>query len=91
MVYRFSGTTAVVIVVPSLMIRTAPASKSSLLGREKVIFIGRTCFRTLAADLQREDELALVGVGRQRLVGIRDLVEQGAGLGSSRLASGSAS
>ena len=39
--YFFSGTTTVVSVLPSLVSRTAPASRSSLLGRTKVSLSGR--------------------------------------------------
>ncbi len=41
--YFFSGTTTVVSVLPSLVSRTAPASRSSLLGRTKVSLSGRAC------------------------------------------------
>ena len=41
--YFFSGSTTVVIVLPSLVSRTAPASRSTLLGRTSVSLSGRTC------------------------------------------------
>ena len=42
-VYLFKGITVVVKVLPSLVIRTCPASRSTLLGRANVNFIGVAC------------------------------------------------
>ena len=75
-VYFFSGSTTVVIVLPSLVSRTAPASRSSLLGRTKVELQRPDLPVGLAPERHRDHELALVGVGRQRLVGVGHLFEQ---------------
>ena len=83
-----SGTMAVVIVLPSLMSRTGPASRSSLFGRTNVSFSGTRLLLGLAADGHRHDELALIGIAAERLVRLGDFSEQRLGLGVGRLGRG---
>ena len=74
--YRLIGSTEVVIVLPSLVRRTFAGLEVELVGADERDLERHRLLLGLASEGHRDDELALVGVGVERPVGLGDLAQE---------------